>query len=136
MRGWSYCVKKKLPATTGTSRNNDRGSSIDSAGEVHALFDVVGTAAPYIQSGAVRALGVLHPVSSRGARGTADRRHRSRLFGDRLAWRRRTQKGTPQAIIERLNRAVNDALAEPLVKARMADLNSDIVIGSPYAPVS
>ena len=39
-------------------------------------------------------------------------------------------KGTPAEIVERLNREVNAALAEPPVRARMADLGSDPLPGS------
>ena len=40
-------------------------------------------------------------------------------------------KGTPPEVIDRLNEAVNAALADPLVMTRMAELGSDILIGSP-----
>ena len=39
-------------------------------------------------------------------------------------------KGTPPDIVERLNREINAALADPLVKLRMADLGSDPSPGS------
>ena len=40
-------------------------------------------------------------------------------------------KGTPAEIVERLNREVNAALADPAVKARMAELGSEIFTSSP-----
>jgi tripartite-type tricarboxylate transporter receptor subunit TctC len=40
-------------------------------------------------------------------------------------------KGTPTEIVDRLNREVNAALADPTVKARMAELGSEISAGSP-----
>ena len=101
------------------------------AGEVHALFDVVGTAAPHVQSGAVRALGVSATVPVRVMPEVP-------LIGDTVPGYAVTgwlgvgaPKGTPQAVIDRLNLAVSEALTDPFVKARMADLNSDIVTGSP-----
>ena len=39
-------------------------------------------------------------------------------------------KGTPAEIVERLNQEVNLALADPAVKARMADLGSEPLLGS------
>jgi tripartite-type tricarboxylate transporter receptor subunit TctC len=101
------------------------------AGEVQVMFDVVGTAAPHVQSGAVRALGVSATTPVRLM-------PKVPLIGDTVPGYEVTgwlgfgaPKGTPQPIIERLNQAANEALADPLVKARMADLNSDIVLGSP-----
>jgi tripartite-type tricarboxylate transporter receptor subunit TctC len=40
-------------------------------------------------------------------------------------------KGTPAEIVERLNREVNAVLADPAVKARMAEIGSEIFTGSP-----
>jgi tripartite-type tricarboxylate transporter receptor subunit TctC len=40
-------------------------------------------------------------------------------------------KGTTAEIVERLNREVNAVLADPAVKARMAELGSEIFTGSP-----
>jgi len=101
------------------------------AGDVHAMFDVVGTAAPHVQSGAVRALGVSATAPVRVMPEVP-------LIGDTVPGYAVTgwlgigaPNGTPPATIDRLNQAVNEALTDPLVKARMADLNSDIVIGSP-----
>jgi tripartite-type tricarboxylate transporter receptor subunit TctC len=39
-------------------------------------------------------------------------------------------KGTPTETVDRLNREVNAALADPAVKARMADLGSEPLLGS------
>ncbi|MBV8744154.1 MAG: tripartite tricarboxylate transporter substrate binding protein, partial [Xanthobacteraceae bacterium] len=39
-------------------------------------------------------------------------------------------KGTPPDVVERLNREINTALANPVVKTRMAELGSDIFTGS------
>jgi tripartite-type tricarboxylate transporter receptor subunit TctC len=40
-------------------------------------------------------------------------------------------KGTPPEVIERLNREINTTLANPAVKARMAELGSQIFTSSP-----
>ena len=40
-------------------------------------------------------------------------------------------KNTPNAIIDRLNREMNSALADPKIKARLADLGGTVLVGSP-----
>jgi tripartite-type tricarboxylate transporter receptor subunit TctC len=40
-------------------------------------------------------------------------------------------KNTPPEIIERLNKAVNAALADPRMKARLADFGGTVMPGSP-----
>jgi tripartite-type tricarboxylate transporter receptor subunit TctC len=40
-------------------------------------------------------------------------------------------KGTPTEIIATLNREVNAALADPTVKARLADMGGTVLSGSP-----
>ncbi len=92
------------------------------AGDVHAMFDAVGSSLPHIQSGGLGALGV-----------TATARRRVLpdipLIGDVVPGYAVTSwlgigvpKGTPAEIVERLNREVSGAIADPAVKARM--LNS------------
>jgi tripartite-type tricarboxylate transporter receptor subunit TctC len=40
-------------------------------------------------------------------------------------------KDTPPAVIEKLNREINAVLADPKVKARLAELGSEPLTGSP-----
>ena len=100
------------------------------AGDVHVLFDAVASSLPQIQSGALRALGV-----------TASERQRVLPdippIGDSVPGFAVTGwlgigalKGTPAEIVERLDQEVNLALADPAVKARMADLGSEPLFGS------
>jgi tripartite-type tricarboxylate transporter receptor subunit TctC len=101
------------------------------AGDVHAMFDAVGSALPHIQSGALRALGVTGKARLRVLPDIP-------LIGDAIPGYTVTgylgigvPKGTPTEIVDRLNREVNAALADPTVKARMAELGSEISAGSP-----
>jgi tripartite-type tricarboxylate transporter receptor subunit TctC len=100
------------------------------AGDVHVIFDAIGSSLPQIQSGALQALGVTS-------------RPRQRVLpdippiGDFVPGFAVTgwlgigaTKGTPAEIVARLNREVNAALADPVVKARMADLGSEPLSGS------
>jgi tripartite-type tricarboxylate transporter receptor subunit TctC len=100
------------------------------AGEVQGMFDAVGAALPHIQSGALRALGVtartrlqvlpaIPPISDVVPGYTV------------TGWLGiGAPKGTPAEIVERLNREVNATLADPAVKARLADLGSEPLPGS------
>jgi tripartite-type tricarboxylate transporter receptor subunit TctC len=123
--------------TTGTEmvhvpyRGTPAAQSALLAGDVDAIFDAVGSSMPHIQSGALRALGV-----------TATKRLRVLpdvpLIGDAVPGYTVTgwlgigaPKGTPTEVVDRLNKEVNAALADPAVKARMAELGSEIFPGSP-----
>jgi tripartite-type tricarboxylate transporter receptor subunit TctC len=100
------------------------------AGDVHAMFDAIGSAVPQIQAGALRALG----VTANG---------RLRVLPDVPAisdvvpgfvvtgWVGiGAPKGTPADVVERLHQEINAALADPSIKARMADLGSEPITGS------
>jgi tripartite-type tricarboxylate transporter receptor subunit TctC len=92
------------------------------AGNVHVMFDNMPPSLPHIKAGKLRALGVttaqrssaLPDVPTVGE--TVAGYEASAFFG--LA----VPKGTPAAIVERLNREVNAALKDPKVAARLADL--------------
>ena len=101
------------------------------AGDVQASFDAVGSSVPIIQAGAVRAIGVSATAPIRvlpEVRPIAEAVPGYTVtgwlgFGAPL--------GTSPEIIERLNREINMALANPMVKTRMAELGSDIFTSSP-----
>src|SRR5262244_3515547 len=80
------------------------------AGDVHAMFDAVGSSLPHIQSGALRALGVTGKARLRVLPDVP-------VIGDVVPGYAVT--------VERLNREGNAALAEPVVTARMAELGSE-----------
>jgi Uncharacterized protein conserved in bacteria len=40
-------------------------------------------------------------------------------------------KGTPTEVIDKLNRAINEILADPKAKGRLADLGGTVLAGSP-----
>jgi tripartite-type tricarboxylate transporter receptor subunit TctC len=101
------------------------------AGDVHAMFDATVSALPHIQSGALRALGVTATARLRVLPDVP-------LIGDVVPGYAVTgwlgigaPKGTPPEIVERLNREVVAAVADPAVKVRMIDLGSDPLPGSP-----
>jgi tripartite-type tricarboxylate transporter receptor subunit TctC len=101
------------------------------AGEVQAFFDAVGSSMAHIQAGSLRALGVTAAARLKVLPDIP-------LIGDVVPGYAVTgwlgvgvPKGTPPEIIERLNREANAALADPAVRARMAELGSEPLPGSP-----
>src|SRR5262245_18961959 len=101
------------------------------AGNVHVMFDNMPPSLPHIKSGKLRALGVttaqrssvLPDVPTVGE--TVEGYEASAFFG--LA----VPKGTPEAIVERLNRAVNAALKDPKTAARLAEQGGNQIGGTP-----
>jgi tripartite-type tricarboxylate transporter receptor subunit TctC len=100
------------------------------AGDVHAMFDAIGSAMPQIQSGALRPLGVTAPTRLRVLPDVPPIADVVPGFAVSGWLGIGAPKGTPADIVERLNREVNAALADPAVKARMADIGSEPLPGS------
>ncbi len=100
-------------------------------GQVQVMFDTMAASIPHIRAGKVRPLAV-----TTGARSVllpelptvgdfVSGYEASGPFG--LA----APRNTPPEIIARLNKEMNAVLADPKVKARLADLGSDALAGSP-----
>jgi tripartite-type tricarboxylate transporter receptor subunit TctC len=101
------------------------------AGDVQAFFDAVGSSMAHIQAGSLRALGVTATARLKVLPDIP-------LIGDVVPGYAVTgwlgvgaPTGTSPEIIERLNREVNAALADPAVRARLAELGSEPLPGSP-----
>jgi tripartite-type tricarboxylate transporter receptor subunit TctC len=100
-------------------------------GQVHVMFDNMPSSIEFIKGGKLRALGVttakrspqLPDVPTVGE--TVPGYEASAWFG--VA----TPKGSPAHAIATLNRAINEALAEPKMKARLAELGGDTIEGTP-----
>ena len=100
------------------------------AGDLHAMFDAVGSAMPQIQAGALRPLGVTATTRLRVLPDVPPIADVVPGFAVSGWLGIGAPKGTPAEIVERLNREVNAALADPTVKARMADIGSEPLPGS------
>jgi tripartite-type tricarboxylate transporter receptor subunit TctC len=112
-------------------RGTPAAQSAVMAGDVHAMFDAVGSSVQLIQAGTLRALGVTATARLRvlpDVSPIADVVPGYTVTGF-LGFG--APKGTPPEIIQRLNREINAALIDPAVKARMSELGSDIFTGSP-----
>jgi tripartite-type tricarboxylate transporter receptor subunit TctC len=101
------------------------------SGQVHVMFDNMPSSLPHIQSGKLRALGVTTTTRSAAlpdvptVGDTVPGYEASAWFGMGVP------KNTPKAIIDKLNKEVNAALADPKIKARLADLGGILIEGTP-----
>lgn len=101
------------------------------AGDVQALFDSVGVSLSLIQAGKIRAIGVsstarvpklpdVPPIAETVPGYTV------------IGWLGiGAPKGTPDGIVERLNRETNAVLNDPAIKAKMAEFGSEPFASTP-----
>lgn len=100
-------------------------------GQVDVLFDNMPSIIGHIRNGTVRALGVTSAQRSAAlpdvptVAETVPGYEASAWFGAAAP------KGTPPAVIARLNREINAALADPVMKAKLADLGGVSIAGTP-----
>jgi tripartite-type tricarboxylate transporter receptor subunit TctC len=100
-------------------------------GQVQIIFDNLPSSIEYIRAGKLRALGVTTTTRSDALPNvpavaeTVPGYEASAWFG------MGAPKGTPPEVIEKLNAAVNAGLADPKLKARLADLGGAPLMGSP-----
>ena len=100
-------------------------------GQVQVMFDNMPSSIGYIRAGKLRALAVTTAERSKElpdvptVAETVPGYEASAFFGMAVP------AGTPRDIVERLNRAVNDALADPEVQAKLAQLGGTLIPGTP-----
>jgi tripartite-type tricarboxylate transporter receptor subunit TctC len=91
------------------------------SGHVQVAFDTMTAPLPHIRSGALRALAVAGKTRFAGLPDVPTVSDVVPGF-EASAWQGvGVPRGTPDEIIERLNREINDGLANPVIKARLAD---------------
>jgi tripartite-type tricarboxylate transporter receptor subunit TctC len=101
------------------------------SGQVQVMFDNMPSSLPHVQGGKLRALAVTTATRSEAlpdvptVAETVPGYEASAFFGMGVP------KGTPPEIIERLNKEINAALADPGIKAKLADLGGTLIMGSP-----
>jgi tripartite-type tricarboxylate transporter receptor subunit TctC len=100
-------------------------------GQVQVLFDNMPSSIEYLKAGKLRPLAVTTAERSDALPGvptvaeTVPGYEASAWFG--LG----APKGTPAEIVDKLNAAVNAGLADPKLKARLADLGGTMLVGPP-----
>jgi tripartite-type tricarboxylate transporter receptor subunit TctC len=102
-------------------------------GQVQIMFDNLPSSVEHIRGGTLRALAVTTQERSDALpsvptiRETVPGYEASAWFG------MGAPRGTPVAVIETLNRAINEALKDPKMKARLAEFGGSPLIGTPAA---
>jgi tripartite-type tricarboxylate transporter receptor subunit TctC len=100
-------------------------------GQVQVLFDNMPSSVEYIKAGKLRPLAVTTAMRVDALPGvptvaeTVPGYEASAWFG--LG----APKGTPAEVVDKLNAAVNAGLADPKLKARLADLGGTMLVGTP-----
>jgi len=98
---------------------------------VQVIFDNMPPSLPHIRAGTLRALAVTTATRSEAlpevptVADTVPGYEASAFYGMSVP------KGTPPEIIEKLNKEVNAALADPNIKARLAELGGILIPGGP-----
>ena len=100
-------------------------------GQVHVMFDNMPSSIEFIRAGKLRALGVT--TANRSAQLPNVPAISEAVPGyEASAWfGMGAPKGTPAEAINRLNKEMNAALADPKMKAKFADLGGDPIPGTP-----
>ena len=100
-------------------------------GQVQVMFNSLPASIEYIKAGTLRALAVTSATRSETLPGIP-------TVGEFLPGFEASQwygvgapKNTPPQIIDKLNKEINAGLADPKLKARLADLGGTVLPGSP-----
>ncbi|HZN31558.1 MAG TPA: tripartite tricarboxylate transporter substrate binding protein [Xanthobacteraceae bacterium] len=101
------------------------------SGQVHLMFDNMPPSLPHIQAGKLRALAVTTAVRSEALPDVPTVAETVPGYEASAYYGMSAPKGTPPEIIEKLNKEINAALADPKVKARLAELGGMLIPGTP-----
>jgi tripartite-type tricarboxylate transporter receptor subunit TctC len=100
-------------------------------GQVQVMFDNLPSSIAHIQAGRLRALAVTTATRAKAlpdvptVAETVPGYEASAFFGMSVP------KGTPREIIDKLNRTINQALADPAMQAKLAELGGTNISGTP-----
>jgi tripartite-type tricarboxylate transporter receptor subunit TctC len=93
-------------------------------GQVQVMFDILTSSIQHIRSGALRALAVTSATRSEVLPDLP-------TLGEFLPGYEATAWYTSSEIVDKLNKEINAGLADPKIKARLADLAGAVIPGSP-----
>jgi tripartite-type tricarboxylate transporter receptor subunit TctC len=102
-------------------------------GQVQVMFDTLISSIEYIKAGKLRALAVTTATRQEQFPGLP-------TIGDFVPGYESSSvngigapRGTPAEIVDKLNKEINAGLTDPKLKAKLADLGSAVLVGSPAA---
>jgi tripartite-type tricarboxylate transporter receptor subunit TctC len=101
------------------------------SGRVHVMFDNLPTSIETIRAGKLRALAVTTATRSEALPAVPTVAEFVPGYEASAWWGIGAPKNTPADIVNKLNREINAALADPKMKARLADLGGTVLPGSP-----
>ena len=101
------------------------------AGHVQVMFDNLPTSLEYIRAGKVRPLAVTTPVRADALPDVPSLSESVPGFEVSSWFGIGVPTGTSDHIIDKLNREINVGLADPVLRARLSDLGSTPIGGSP-----
>jgi tripartite-type tricarboxylate transporter receptor subunit TctC len=100
-------------------------------GQVQVMFPVMAESIEYIRAGTIRALAVTSAIRSDALPDLPTLADFVPGFEASSWWGVGAPKKTPADIVGKLNKEINAALADPVIKARFADLGSTVFPTSP-----
>jgi tripartite-type tricarboxylate transporter receptor subunit TctC len=97
------------------------------AGQIETMFDQVISSSPHILSGGVKPIAVTSPTRAKAIPNVPTTIEAGLPDMQTLTWTALfAPKGTPKPIIERLNAAVEQAMKDPAIAKRLAELGADL----------
>ena len=100
-------------------------------GHVQVMFDVLPELIGYIRAGSLRPLAVTTATRLPGLPDIPTVGEFVPGYEASTWWGVGAPRNTPVGVIGKLNREINEALADPQIKARLADLGGDVLALSP-----
>jgi tripartite-type tricarboxylate transporter receptor subunit TctC len=100
------------------------------SGQVQVMFDNLTSSIQHIKDGKLRALAVTAAARSHILPGVPTVAETVPGFEATAWWGVCAPKGTPPAVVDKLNRAFNALLADPKLKARFAELGATSISGT------
>jgi tripartite-type tricarboxylate transporter receptor subunit TctC len=101
------------------------------AGQVQVLFDPMPNPVEYIKAGKVRPLAITSATRSEMLPDLPTMGEFVPGYEASFVFGIGAPKNTPAEIVDKLNKEINAALADPKIKVRLADMGGAVIVGSP-----